>query len=75
MNFETSLGKPFLRKEMEIKMKAICEGRTNKGTVLQESLAQYSHVFDQSQEKLAVLKAVCSLNGNTNSAHRITALN
>ncbi|KAJ4268718.1 DNA topoisomerase [Fusarium torreyae] len=59
MNFETSLGKPFLRKEMEIKMKAICEGRTNKGAVLQESLAQYSHVFDQSQEKLAVLKAAC----------------
>ncbi|KAF5027231.1 hypothetical protein F66182_647 [Fusarium sp. NRRL 66182] len=59
MNFETSLGKPFLRKEMEIKMKAICEGRTNKEAVLRESLAQYRHVFGQSQEKLGVLRMAC----------------
>ncbi|KAL5599520.1 hypothetical protein FOVSG1_007332 [Fusarium oxysporum f. sp. vasinfectum] len=59
MNFETSLGKPFLRKEMEIKMKAICEGRTNKEVVLRESLAQYKHVFEQSQQKLGVLRTAC----------------
>jgi DNA topoisomerase-3 len=58
MNFETSLGKPFLRKEMELKMKAICEGRTTKEAVLRESIAQYRHVFMQSQEKLHVLKEV-----------------
>jgi DNA topoisomerase-3 len=58
MNFETSLGKPFLRKEMELKMKAICEGRTTKETVLQESIAQYRQVFMQTQEKLDVLRAV-----------------
>ena len=58
MNFETSLGKPFLRKEMELKMKAICEGRTTKEAVLRESIAQYRHVFMQSQEKLQVLKDV-----------------
>lgn len=60
MNFETSLGKPFLRKEMESKMKAICEGRTNKEVVLRESLAQYQHVFEQSKQKLNVLRTVCS---------------
>ena len=60
MNFETSLGKPFLRKEMELKMKAICDGRTTKEIVLRESVAQYRHVFMQSQEKLHVLKEVCS---------------
>lgn len=59
MNFETSLGKPFLRKEMELKMKAICEGRTTKEAVLSESIRQYRQVYMQSQEKLAVLKAAC----------------
>jgi DNA topoisomerase-3 len=73
MNFETSLGKPFLRKEMEIKMKAICEGRTNKEVVLRESLAQYKHVFEQSQQKLGVLRTVCPI-CYTNSVHRITDL-
>lgn len=58
MDFETSLGKPFLRKEMELKMKAICAGRTTKQAVLHESLTQYRHVFDESQEQLSVLKAV-----------------
>ncbi|KAI2470430.1 prokaryotic type I DNA topoisomerase [Annulohypoxylon bovei var. microspora] len=59
MNFETSLGKPFLRKEMELKMKAICEGRTTKEVVLSESIRQYRHVYMQSKEKLTVLKAAC----------------
>ncbi|KAI1808598.1 prokaryotic type I DNA topoisomerase [Daldinia bambusicola] len=58
MNFETSLGKPFLRKEMELKMKAICEGRTTKEAVLNESIRQYRQVYLQSQEKLNILKAV-----------------
>lgn len=58
MNFDTSLGKPFLRKEMETKMKAICDGLTTKDVVLRESVAQYRHVFMQSQEKLHVLKSV-----------------
>lgn len=58
MNFETSLGKPFLRKEMELKMKAICEGRATRSVVLQESITQYRRVFVQSQQKLDVLKNV-----------------
>jgi DNA topoisomerase III len=58
MEFETSLGKPFLRKEMEVQMKAICEGRTSKGEVLQRSLAQYREVFLQTQDMLGTLKGV-----------------
>lgn len=58
MNFETSLGKPFLRKEQELKMKAICEGRITKDEFLRENLYQYRAVFDQSMEQLEVLKAV-----------------
>ncbi|KAI0143549.1 DNA topoisomerase [Xylariaceae sp. FL1272] len=59
MNFETSLGKPFLRKEMELKMKAICDGQTTKQAVLNESIEQYRHVYMQSQQKLSVLKTAC----------------
>lgn len=58
MNFETSLGKPFLRKEMELKMKAICDGQTTREVVLRENLHQYRQVFNQSVEQLDVLKAV-----------------
>jgi DNA topoisomerase-3 len=60
MNFETSLGKPFLRKKMEAKMREICEGRTTKTAVLEESIRQYQTVFNQSQEKVNVLKAASS---------------
>ncbi|KAL2022325.1 hypothetical protein VTK56DRAFT_5723 [Thermocarpiscus australiensis] len=59
MHFETSLGKPFLRKEMELKMKAICEGRTTKQAVLHESLTEYRQVYNQSREELNILKAAC----------------
>lgn len=58
MNFETSLGKPFLRKEMELQMKAICEGRTTKATVLQDSISKYRLVYNLSQSELGTLKAV-----------------
>ncbi|EAQ89174.1 hypothetical protein CHGG_05793 [Chaetomium globosum CBS 148.51] len=57
MRFETSLGKPFLRKEMELKMKAICDGRTTKQAVLHESLSEYRQVYDQSRAELNILKA------------------
>lgn len=60
MHFDTSLGKPFLRKEMELKMKAICEGRATKREVLNESLTKYKNVYDQSREELNILKAVSS---------------
>ncbi len=58
MDFEISLSKPFLRKEMELKMKDICEGRISQQDMLQESLRHYKRVFEQSEERLDVLKAV-----------------
>lgn len=61
MNFEMSLGKPFLRKEMELKMKAICEGRLTQDEFLRQNIRQYRAVFDQSTEQLDVLKAVSGL--------------
>ncbi|KAI7913337.1 DNA topoisomerase III [Pyricularia oryzae] len=56
MNFEMSLGKPFLRREMEANMKAICEGRATKDGVLEESIRQYRHVYNLSAENLHVLR-------------------
>lgn len=58
MNFEISLSKPFLRKEMELRMKDICEGRLTREVVLRESLRQYKQVYTQSRERVGVLKAV-----------------
>jgi DNA topoisomerase-3 len=58
MGFEISLSKPFLRKEMELRMKDICEGRLSREVMLRESLRQYKRVFDQSKERLDILKAV-----------------
>jgi len=59
MGFDISLSKPFLRKEMELKMKDICEGRLSREAMLRESLRQYKRVFDQSRERVDILKAVC----------------
>ncbi|KAE8451287.1 hypothetical protein EG329_004452 [Mollisiaceae sp. DMI_Dod_QoI] len=58
MGFEISLSKPFLRKEMELRMKDICDGRLSRADVLRESLRQYKSVFDQSRERIEILKAV-----------------
>ena len=78
MGHEISLSKPFLRKEMELKMKDICEGRLAGDVMLRESLRQYKRVFDLSKEQLNVLKAVSFLFlGIFNSpflSHLLTAL-
>lgn len=54
----TSLGKPFLRKEMEIKMKEICAGTKSRNDFVQETLEQYREVFVRTQQHVEVLKAV-----------------
>ncbi|KAH8793031.1 DNA topoisomerase [Hyaloscypha sp. PMI_1271] len=59
MEHEISLSKPFLRKEMELRMKDICEGRLAGDAMLRESLRQYKRVFEQSKERLDLLKASC----------------
>ncbi|KAK6388299.1 hypothetical protein LTR65_007977 [Meristemomyces frigidus] len=57
MGFETSLTKPFLRKEMELRMKAICEGRKTKAEVVHESIEQYRDVYIRTQQRLDSLRA------------------
>jgi DNA topoisomerase-3 len=61
MEHEMSLSKPFLRKEMELRMKDICEGRLAGDAMLRESLRQYKRVFEHSKERLDFLKAVRNL--------------
>jgi DNA topoisomerase-3 len=56
VGLDVSVSKPFLRKEMELKMKAICEGRKSKREVVQESLDQYREVFVKTQREIDVLK-------------------
>ncbi|MCJ1366569.1 DNA topoisomerase [Acarospora aff. strigata] len=60
MRFETSLGKPFLRKEMELKMKEICAGTKSRNDFVHETLEQYREVFVKTQQQIDVLKAACT---------------
>lgn len=49
---------------MELKMKAICEGRKSRREVIQETLEQYRNVYMRTQQQLPLLHAVsfvCSL--------------
>jgi DNA topoisomerase III len=56
VGLDVSVSKPFLRKEMELKMKAICEGRKTRSDVVQESLDQYREVFIKTKREIQVLK-------------------
>ncbi|PGH15095.1 hypothetical protein AJ79_02621 [Helicocarpus griseus UAMH5409] len=55
----SSLSKPFLRKEMEARMREICAGTKTKSEVVNESLEMYREVFVQTQQRIDVLKAAC----------------
>jgi hypothetical protein len=43
---------------MEEKMKAICEGRTTRAAVVQETLEQYRAVYARTEQRMDLLKAV-----------------
>ena len=58
LGFETSVSKPFLRKEMEVSMKRICEGQLAKEVFVQESIDKWREVFRRTATSLGVLKAV-----------------
>ncbi|KAL8949826.1 MAG: hypothetical protein Q9222_004091 [Ikaeria aurantiellina] len=59
IGLDTSLGKPFLRKEMEIKMKEICAGRKSRNDFVQETLEKYRDAFVRTQQQVELLKAAC----------------
>ena len=56
LGLNVSVSKPLLRKEMELKMKEICDGRKSKTQVVHESLEQYRDVFIRTQRDMTSLK-------------------
>jgi len=56
---EMSLSRPFLRKEMEINMKKICNGELQKNDVITRSLEQYREVYAKVSRGIAQFKEVC----------------
>ncbi|KAH9843369.1 hypothetical protein Tdes44962_MAKER07438 [Teratosphaeria destructans] len=72
MQLEISLARPFLRKEvcgsssplsmsltssqMELKMKAICDGSKTKAQVVDETITQYRLVYGRTQQRLDALR-------------------
>ncbi|KAL1897189.1 DNA topoisomerase [Ceratocystis pirilliformis] len=58
MEFETSLGKPFLRKEMELQMKDICAGKISKQAMLDQQIRQYHQLYLESRDQVETLKTV-----------------
>ncbi|KAF9636879.1 DNA topoisomerase type IA [Lasiodiplodia theobromae] len=56
VGFETSLSKPFLRKQMEQQMRAICAGSTTKHDVVHQSLEQYREVYVRTTQQIHRLK-------------------
>ncbi|KAI1548378.1 DNA topoisomerase III, partial [Pyrenophora tritici-repentis] len=56
MGFGTNLTKPFLRKEMKLKMKAIYNGQTTKPQVVNETIEQYREVYARMQRHPDILR-------------------
>lgn len=54
-----SLSKPFLRKEMELRMREICAGTKTRQQVVFESLDMYREVFIHTQRRINMLKDAC----------------
>ena len=58
IGLDTSLGKPFLRKEMEAGMREICAGTKSRNDFLHETLDRYRDAFVRIQQQVAMLRAV-----------------
>lgn len=58
IGFEEKLSKPFLRKELELQLKAICDGTKTKNEVLRAEIGQYKRVYSQTEEEVGHLIAV-----------------
>ncbi|CAF9909035.1 MAG: DNA topoisomerase [Heterodermia speciosa] len=58
IGLDTSLGKPFLRKEMEAGMREVCAGTKSRNDFLHETLDRYRDAFVRIQQQVAMLRAV-----------------
>ncbi|KAM3419262.1 DNA topoisomerase [Cercospora zeina] len=57
MGHEISMAKPFLRKQMEAKLKDICENRITKNDMVHEMLEQYRATYVRTREGMHLLRA------------------
>ncbi|PPJ59249.1 hypothetical protein CBER1_05328 [Cercospora berteroae] len=57
MGHEISMAKPFLRKQMEVKMKDICENRITKQAMVQEMIEQYRATYVRTKHGMHLLQA------------------
>ncbi len=73
VGLDTSLGKPFLRKEMEIKMKEICAGTKSRHDFVHETLEQYRELFVRTQQQVEVLRAVSESYGIAEKEKKLTS--
>ncbi|CAG8485597.1 16731_t:CDS:10 [Cetraspora pellucida] len=55
IGFDKSLSKPFLRREMESKLKMVCEGRQKKEDVIKDSLSMYKDMYIKTNENVQKL--------------------
>ncbi|KAK9464761.1 DNA topoisomerase [Lipomyces arxii] len=62
IGLEMSLTKPFLRRQLEEKMKDVCEGRRTKQQVISESISQYEEVFSRANTQISILRQACRQN-------------
>ncbi|EEQ30514.1 DNA topoisomerase III [Microsporum canis CBS 113480] len=54
-----SLTKPFLRKEMELRMRDICSGTRTKTEIVDQNVQMYREVFTHTQRRIELLKTAC----------------
>ncbi|ODV89548.1 hypothetical protein CANCADRAFT_140658 [Tortispora caseinolytica NRRL Y-17796] len=59
MNLEKSLTKPLLRKELEVSLKEICDGKKLKTEVTAQVLRMYEDMFNKTKENFSQLKDAC----------------
>ncbi|CAO0798708.1 unnamed protein product [Mucor circinelloides] len=57
IDFEASLSKPFLRRQMEADLRSICEGNIGQDEVLTRGLARYREMFQRTIEEFSRINA------------------
>jgi DNA topoisomerase-3 len=63
-SYANEMGGVANRIQMELKMKAICEGRKTRGEVVHETIEQYRDVYMRTQRQLGMLRAVSLLDSS-----------
>lgn len=59
VGFEPSLSKPLLRRDMERKLRAICDGTKARTAVVAESIETYREVFIRATQHVQLIKDSC----------------